>query len=130
MKQILINLLATFMSIVGNQHGNLLYPASTGHNTDDKYSGLVEPNLWYQNILKPGITYTAKYQLGPAGQIFVHKPGIGTITPTAPGADFSDAIVQDSLVTIALNKQYNRSRKIYGATAASRYGCHLSATCI
>jgi len=98
---------------------NLLYPASSGHYTDDKYSALLEPNLWYNNIFIPGVTYTDKYQLGPAGQIFVHKPGVGTITPTVPGADFTDAIVQDSLVTIALNLQFNRSRKIYGATLAS-----------
>ena len=61
---------------------NLLYPASTGHYTDDKYSALLEPNLWYNNIFIPGVTYTDKYQLGPAGQIFVHKPGVGTVTPT------------------------------------------------
>ena len=98
---------------------NLLYPATTGHYTDDKYSPLLEPNLWYNNIFQPGVTYTDKYQLGPAGQIFVHKPGVATISPTVPGADFSDAIVQDSLITISLNKQFNRSRKIYGATLAS-----------
>jgi hypothetical protein len=98
---------------------NLLYPATTGHYTDDKYSPLVEPNLFALNVFQPGVTFTDKYQIGPAGQIFVHKPGIAAITPTAPGADFSDAIVQDSLITIALNKQFNRSRKIYGATAAS-----------
>jgi hypothetical protein len=98
---------------------NLLYPASTGHYVDDKYSALVEPNLFARNVFQPGLTFTDKYQTGPAGQIFVHKPGIGTITPTVPGADFSDSIVQDSLVDISLNKQFNRSRKIYGATLAS-----------
>ena len=104
------------LSILANENGNILIPASTGHNTDDKYSALVEPNLWFNNIFQPGVTFTAKYQLGSAGQILVHKPGVATVTPTAPGADFSDAIVQDSLVTIALDKQFNRSRKIYGAT--------------
>ena len=98
---------------------NLLYPASTGHYTDDKYTPLLEPNLWYNNIFQPGVTYTDKYQIGAAGQIFVHKPGVGTVSSTAPGADFSDSIVQDSLITIQLNKQFNRSRKIYGATLAS-----------
>ena len=95
---------------------NLLYPASTGHYTDDKYSPLVEPNLFANNIFQPGVTFTDRYQLGAAGQIFVHKPGIATVSSTAPGADFSDSIVQDSLITIQLNKQFNRSRKIYGAT--------------
>jgi len=98
---------------------NLLIPASTGHYTDDKYSALVEPNLWANNVFIPGVTFTAKYQTGPAGQIFVHKPGVGTVSPTAPGADFSDAIVQDSLITIVLDRQFNRSRKMYGVAAAS-----------
>ena len=97
----------------------LLYPASTGHTVDDRYSPLVEPNLFAGNVFQPGISFTDKYQLGAAGQILVHKPGIGTVTPTAPGADFSDAIVQDSIVTIALDKQFNRSRKMYGVTAVS-----------
>lgn len=97
----------------------LLYPAATGHTVDDKYSALVEPNLFAANVFQPGITFTDKYQIGAAGQIMVHKPGVGTVTPTAPGADYTDAIVQDSIVTISLDKQFNRSRKIYGATAAS-----------
>jgi len=96
---------------------NLIIPASTGHYTDDKYSSLVEPNLWYNNIFQPGVTFTAKYQLGPAGQIFVHKPGTGTVTATTPGQDFSDAVVQDSLITIVLNKAFQRSRKMYNVTA-------------
>jgi hypothetical protein len=97
----------------------LLYPASTGHTVDDRYSPLVEPNLFAGNVFQPGISFTDKYQLGAAGQILVHKPGIGTITPTAPGADFSDTIVQDSMITISLDKQFNRSRKMYKVTAAS-----------
>lgn len=98
---------------------NLLYPATTGHITDDRFSALVEPNLFAGDVFRPGITFTDKYQTGPAGQIMVHKPGIGTVTPSVPGADFSDAIVQDDLVTISLDKQFNRSRKLYAATGAS-----------
>jgi hypothetical protein len=98
---------------------NLLYPASSGHYVDDKYSALLEPNLWFKNIFQPGVTFTDKYQTGPAGQIMIHKPGITAITSTVPGADFSDAIDGDSLITITLNTQFNRSRKIYGATLAS-----------
>lgn len=98
---------------------NLLYPASTGHYVDDKFSALVEPNLFAGNVLQPGVSFTNKYQTGPAGQIMVHKPGIATVTSTAPGADFTETVVGDSLITISLNKQYNRARKIYGATVAS-----------
>src|SRR6056297_1895892 len=98
---------------------NLLYPASTGHYVDDKYSPLLEPNLFANNVFQPGLTFTDKYQTGPAGQIFVHKPGTGTVTATVPGADFNETVVQDSLITISLNKQFNRARKMYGATVAS-----------
>ena len=98
---------------------NLLYPASTGHYVDDKFSPLVEPNLFAGNVMQPGLSYTNKYQIGPAGQIMVHKPGIATVTSTTPGADFTETVVGDSLITISLNKQYNRARKIYGATVAS-----------
>ena len=98
---------------------NLLYPASTGHYVDDKYSPLVEPNLFAGNVFQPGVSFTDKYQIGPAGQIMVHKPGVSTITATVPGADFNETVVQDSIITISLNKQFNRARKIYGATVAS-----------
>ncbi len=98
---------------------NLLYPASTGHTVDDKFSPLVEPNLFAGNIFVPGVTFTDKYQIGPAGQIMVHKPGIGTVTPTHPGADFSDVIQADAIIPIILDKQFQRSRKMYGVTAAS-----------
>lgn len=97
----------------------LLYPDTTGHYVDDKYSPLVEPNLFAGNVFQPGLSFTDKYQIGPAGQIMVHKPGISTITATHPGADFSETVVQDSLITISLNKQFNRARKIFGATVAS-----------
>lgn len=98
---------------------NLLYPASTGHITDDKYASLVEPNLFAGNVFQPGITFTDKYQMGPAGQIMVHKMSLDVISSSAPGADFSHVINQDELITIQLDKQFNRSRKIYGATMAS-----------
>ena len=97
----------------------LLYPATTGHTVDDRYSPLVEPNLFAGNVFVPGQSFTDKYQLGSAGQILVHKPGVATITPTHPGADFTDLVVQDSIITISLDKQFNRSRKMYNATAAS-----------
>lgn len=106
---------------------NLLYPASTGHYVDDKYSPLVEPNLFAGNVFQPGLSFTDKYQIGPAGQIMIHKPGVGTVSATVPGADFNETVVQDSLITISLNKQFNRARKIYGATVASvAYGIAAS----
>lgn len=97
----------------------LQFPASTGHYVDDRFSPLVEPNLFANNVFQPGISFTDKYQLGAAGQIMVHKPGTATITATAPGADFTETVVGDSTITISLNKQFNRARKVYGATVAT-----------
>ena len=97
----------------------LLYPASTGHNVDVKYSSLVEPNLWAGNVFIPDVTFTAKYQTGPAGQIVIHKLGTATVSATVPGADFTETVVQDSLITVEFNKQFNRARKIYGASVAT-----------
>ena len=42
-------------------------------NVDERYSGILEPNLYYNPVLVPGVTCTDKYQIGPAGQIYVHK---------------------------------------------------------
>ena len=42
-------------------------------NVDERYSAILEPNLYYNPILVPGVTCTDKYETGPAGQIYVHK---------------------------------------------------------
>jgi len=86
---------------------------------DEKYSSILEPNLFMANVFQPGITFTDKYTLGAAGQIFVHKAGIADVTPGTPGRDFTNANVADTLVQIALNNNFQRSRKIYGVQAAS-----------
>ena len=35
-------------------------------NVDEKYSGILEPNLYYNNVLVPGVTCTDKYKTGRA----------------------------------------------------------------
>lgn len=88
-------------------------------NVDEKYSSILEPNLFFDRVMQPGITFTSKYQEGPAGGIFVHKLGISAIEPGTPGRDFTDANVADSLIPIVLNNNFQRSRKIYGVQAAA-----------
>jgi hypothetical protein len=97
----------------------LRHPASTGKFVDDRFSALVEPNLFDNNVFQPGITFTDKYTLGAAGQIFIHKLGKVTVTVGEPGQDFSDTNTADSTIAITLNKAFRRSEKIYGATAAA-----------
>jgi hypothetical protein len=86
---------------------------------DEKYASILEPNLFYSNVFQPNVTFTDKYQTGPAGGLYVHKPGISSIAPGTPGRDFSDANVADTLVQITLNNNFMRSRKIFGVQAAA-----------
>jgi hypothetical protein len=97
----------------------LRHPASDGKFVDDRFSALVEPNLFDNNVFQPGITFTDKYTLGAAGQIFIHKLGKVTVTVGEPGQNFDDTNTPDSTIAITLNKAFRRSEKIYGATAAA-----------
>ena len=97
----------------------LRHPSSTGKFVDDRFSALVEPNLFDTNVFQPGVTFTDKYTLGAAGQIFIHKLGKVTVTVGEPGQDFTNTNTADSTIAIVLNKAFRRSEKIYGATAAS-----------
>ncbi len=82
---------------------------------DEKYLPILEPNLYTDTVLIPGVTYTDKYVTGPAGQLFVHKLTKGSIVqPGAPGRDFQHQAAADSLIAIQLNNNFQKSIKIYG----------------
>lgn len=84
-------------------------------NVDEKYSSAIEPNLYSDTVLIPGVTYTEKYQIGPAGQIMVHKLDSGNdVEPGTPGRDFTDETAKDTLIPIVFNNNFQKSRKIYG----------------
>lgn len=86
-------------------------------NVDEKYSPILEPNLFAKSFLVPGVTYTDKYEEGPAGGIFVHKLTTKAVDPGTPGRDFTDEATADTLIPISLNNNYQRSKKIYGVQA-------------
>lgn len=88
-------------------------------NVDEKYSGILEPNLYYDSIFVPGVTYTDKYQTGPAGGIYVHKLDTAAVTVGTPGRDFTDEASSDTLIPILLNNNFQKSKKIYGVQAAA-----------
>lgn len=89
-------------------------------HVDEKYSSAIEPNLYSDTVLIPGVTYSDKYQTGPAGGIFVHKIDSGNeVEPGTPGRDFTDENAKDDLIPIVFNNNYQKSRKIYGVQAAS-----------
>ena len=87
---------------------------------DETYSKTIEPNLYTDTVLIPGVTFTQKYMEGPAGGIFVHKLDSGNaVTPGVPGRDFSDEAAKDALIPIVFNNNFMKSRKIYGVQAAA-----------
>lgn len=84
-------------------------------NVDTQYQAGIEPNLYSDTVLIPGITYTEKYQKGPGGQIMVHKLDSGKeVEPGKPGRDFEDEAAKDDLIPILFNNNFQKSRKIYG----------------
>jgi hypothetical protein len=88
---------------------------------DERYVSILEPNLYYGSVLQPGVTFTDKYSV-QAGGIFIHKLGGGIasgVVPGTPGRDFSDAVVADTLIQAVFNNNFQRSRKIWGVTAAA-----------
>ena len=88
-------------------------------HVDEKYSGILEPNLYHNSVFADGVTFTSKYQEGPAGGIFVRKLGTSAVEVGTPGRDFVDEVAQDELIPIVLNNNYQKSKKIYGVQAAA-----------
>ena len=88
-------------------------------NVDEKYSSILEPNLYYNPVLVPGVTCTDKFETGPAGQIYVHKLTTSAAAPGKPGRDFTDEATSDALIAIQLNNNFQKSKKIYGVQAAA-----------
>nr|DAW68332.1 MAG TPA: hypothetical protein [Caudoviricetes sp.] len=88
-------------------------------NVDERYSSILEPNLYYNPVLVPGVTCTDKYEIGPAGQIYVHKLTTSAVAAGTPGRDFTDEVASDTLIPIQLNNNFQKSKKIYGVQAAA-----------
>lgn len=84
-------------------------------NVDEVYSKIVEPVLYTNTWLVPGVTCTDKYT-EKAGGTYVHKlVSAGKKAPTAPGQDFTNSDAADTLIPILYNNAYNYSKKIYNA---------------
>ena len=90
-----------------------------GLHVDERYSAILEPNLYFNPILVPGVTCTDKYETGPAGQIFVHQLNTSAVEAGTPGRDFTDEVAADTLIPIQINNNFQKSKKIYGVQAAA-----------
>ena len=86
------------------QYGNFYLPS--------RYSDILLPNFFYNSFLQPGITYTDRYQMGTAGQIFVPKLKQQTVKLVEPCTDFDHKDIGNELLQITLNCTYMSSKKI------------------
>jgi len=86
---------------------------------DAKFSQLVEPNLYPDQIFQPNITFTDKYETDAMGQLFVRKLGKGTVDRTSALA-FSHDQTTDTLISIVLDEPFKQSEAIYEAVEIAR----------
>ena len=91
------------------QYGNV--------NVDE--SRILEPNLFFDNVLLPDVTYNDQYQGDAAsGLVKVYRQGLdGTPDPETPAGDFIDTQTNNDLIDLRLNNAFRRSKKIYRIAA-------------
>lgn len=83
-------------------------------NGDERYSAIVEPNLYSNAIFQPGITYTDKYEVADAFAAKVAKVGVGAYADPSTGVgDYSHEAASDGLITIPYNNCFKESKKMY-----------------
>ena len=87
---------------------------------DEQYLASIEPNLYTDEVLIPGVTFSADIVEGPAGGYYAHKLNDGNaVEPGTPGRDFTDEAASDELIQVSYNNNFQKSRKIYGVQAAA-----------
>lgn len=86
----------------------------TNKFVDERYSNLLEKNLFPQSVLIPGVTYSTSWQGDAAsGAVKIYKLTSGAVTVGTPGRDFTHVDGANTLLTLALDKNFQRSRKLY-----------------
>lgn len=91
------------------QYGNFYLPS--------RYSNLLLPNFFYNSFLQPGVTYTDRYQMGTAGQIFVPKLKPSAVKLTEPCSNYEHKDIGNELVQITLNCSWMSSKKVHSLQA-------------
>ena len=87
---------------------------------DEQYLASIEPNLYTDEVLIPGVTFSTDIVEGPAGGYYAHKLNDGAaVEPGTPGRDFTDEAASDELIQVSYNNNFQKSRKIYGVQAAA-----------
>ena len=81
----------------------------------------MEPNLFCDTILIPGITYNDQYEGDlNAGAVKIYKETQSAQKdPGVPAQDFTDEATSNTLIDLLLNNAYRKSKKIYQVTENS-----------
>lgn len=90
-----------------------------GYNVTEKYSRIVEPNLYFDSIFQPGLTYSDQFQ-GDAdsGLVKIFKLAEdGVADPKKPASDFEHENAGNELIDLRLNNLQSKSKKIYKVQA-------------
>lgn len=53
-------------------------------NVDEKYASILEPNLYYNPVMVPGVTFTDKYQTGPPARFSCTRCPRPQLKPVPP----------------------------------------------
>lgn len=91
-----------------------------GYNVNEKYSAIVEPNLYYDSIFQPDMTFSDKFQGDgvAAGLVHVFKiTGDDVAAPKTPASDFTHEAAENALMDVRLNNTQSKSKKIYRVQA-------------
>lgn len=91
-----------------------------GYNVTEKYSKIVAPNLYFDAVFQPGITYNDEYQGEAAGSGAVNVFKLAAKTakdPKTPASDFSHENGENELIQVLLNNMQQESTKIYNVQA-------------
>lgn len=88
-------------------------------NIAEEYSRLVEPNLYPDSTLVPGVTFNPHTLEGAGGRYIPKVSKGGIIDPTLPGQDYDFSNASDSLIQIVANNSITPSKRIRNAQVAS-----------
>lgn len=88
---------------------------------NEEYSAILEPNLFAETVIIPGITYNPDFSGDvKAGLVHIYKETKGDRQdPKNPAGDFEDENTSNSLIDLRLNNSYRKSKKIYQVTENS-----------
>lgn len=88
-------------------------------NVAEEYSRLVEPNLYPDSTLVPGVTFNPNTLEGAGGRFIPKVANGGVQDPKLPGQDYDFSNASDSLIQIVANNSITPSKRIRNAQMAS-----------